>query len=131
MNMLDIENKKSLCTKIARAYRDVFLLGMNQACWTPSKLARDLSLGGNKQILEKHREQNGLITIVDFLRMIRYASRFEDEAEKYENLANSMKLYLVRKSKLETILVELPVKQRPKTFVVQECDDKHYRIKIM
>lgn len=131
---MSYESKRNLCMKIAEAYKEKSFSNLNESAKMGGEVTDNmhsvLSSNGREDLPEQTKETVGLLGAFVFLGGLHNSSKYSAEAEKYEKLANSLKLYFIRQSKLEKVLQDLPVGEKPHVYAMQTPSGKVHRLAV-
>lgn len=124
MDWFHYEAKRQLCLDIAKAYR---LKGLKQF-----RTSIDSTAGGVDELSTRTEDKSflGLVSVFGAFAGLHQASEYDNETKKYEDLANSKKLYFIKKSKLEWILKALPVERKQRSYPIKMTDGRIHVITV-
>lgn len=111
--------KQELVGQIVQAYRmkahELFEEGLK----APGRLYEEMAGPLDEEGRKKHGSALSLAAAFVGVGTVTIGSEYDKEAERYEALRDSAKLYLIREGELKRVLNELPIDRSPKTIRVE------------
>jgi|SRR3989338_841409 len=116
--LVHYDQKRTLCLEIAKTYKDRSKNNFSDAVDAPQQIMKSLSPDSSRDMVELHQG----ISAYALVGLLMAGREYSEDAEKYEHLANSWRLYVPGLISIKSLQEELKNPRKGKTIKIPHIE---------